>query len=794
MASMAPLTARITRLSTCETFGLPDGISCEGCVGFQAAKLNRPNKKRNRDNQRFSCRRPFDSKYEHHFLESKRATYQRWVDMLSTHHSHDDDMEEMTEGDSGQSQNEPMVVTVDDASPLPLPSPARAVSPPNDIEEDTRFGTYDVEVLPGHWVYNIPNTHEIKTKSANRRRDKQAHVAKSAMKALVPKTMGHNTNLSVFIQGIAMSQSPGLSHYALQPLLALDRAAVVANMEDCKHEHLVQAAAATRSASTLKVYTRQAAADCMIHMQQELLLAPCIYGGFDKGNKAGFEHLAKGVSFYCDVNNRVKHYCLDVDASGSSTTEVADAIDRTLERLDTPDRRLLLAGQTTDSGGGGVLDDLADSLGERQRTDQELYFVARCSIHNQQKALENGILTAFGDGGVDKRTPTQLLFACYQMQQQLQGELFRKTWRLVNPDDVVEENLHDDDGLALYDGDEDLKRQSGNRIGTPVTTRWWTTVLAAIHVTENWREWMNIASKVVDANKNKTLRWKVASDAYSLLCEEEIKSDLLFLAAFGKDFFLPTLKWLQGTDEHAKLYGHRSRSMAEFTFRIDRLLQSLRNGGWRQRDDYKAFIDHLSTEHVCVETQEKKVSLFLETYAETAMKHFSSWLTTPNVVCAIGGESVLASAFSNWILNGSLPSEETTLESSTHDGYIFNIRDYIDFIATYVTRTELIAFEWTTHHQRALELMATGASIWHEITDNTDTSLLALLQFVKYRILPLMSSTHWIEYLIKETSLAATSRRDEGMRSAIVMIRSIINPDVSLRSQSNQKRAPRGVI
>lgn len=47
------------------------------------------------------------------------------------------------------------------------------------------------------------------------------------------------------------------------------------------------------------------------------------------------------------------------------------------------------------------------------------------------------------------------------------------------------------------------------------------------------------------------------------VCEDELQGDVMFLAVFGNDFFFPALKWLQAIDQYAKLYSHRSRSMAD---------------------------------------------------------------------------------------------------------------------------------------------------------------------------------------------------------------------------------------
>lgn len=207
------------------------------------------------------------------------------------------------------------------------------------------------------------------------------------------------------------------------------------------------------------------------------------------------------------------------------------------------------------------------------------------------------------------------------------------------------------------------------------------------------------------------------------------------------------------------------------------------NGGWQAVDGFNKFTQHLDAvagDKVSKDMQITKANVFLETFTATAAKHFKAWLSTLNVVCTIAGDALLASAFAKWLIDGTLPSESKTFKS-THDDYVFNVRSYIEFIAATVSIVEIGKMEWFGQYRRAIELMAQGESIWTE--EAQDPSLLALLQFVQERILPLMSSTHWIEYLIKETSVAATTGRDESMRSAITMIRSVVNPDVSRLTQ-----------
>ena len=84
---------------------------------------------------------------------------------------------------------------------------------------------------------------------------------------------------------------------------------------------------------------------------------------------SGFDHLAKGVSYFDEVTDNVKHFCIDADSSGSSTEKVADAIQNAfIELLD--DNMKPFTSQTTDSG--GVLDDLRNKLNTRGLIDDLL--------------------------------------------------------------------------------------------------------------------------------------------------------------------------------------------------------------------------------------------------------------------------------------------------------------------------------------------------------------------------------------------------------------------------------------
>jgi hypothetical protein len=78
----------------------------------------------------------------------------------------------------------------------------------------------------------------------------------------------------------------------------------------------------------------------------------------DKGNKKGVSHFVKILSWYNPKTKYVVKQLLDIDASGGLTDDCADAIAASLKKVG----HVKLMGQTTNSGGGGVLDRLHRSL------------------------------------------------------------------------------------------------------------------------------------------------------------------------------------------------------------------------------------------------------------------------------------------------------------------------------------------------------------------------------------------------------------------------------------------------
>jgi hypothetical protein len=77
---------------------------------------------------------------------------------------------------------------------------------------------------------------------------------------------------------------------------------------------------------------------------------------------------------------------------------------------------LLLKGQRTDSGGGGVLESLGNQLKKRDLCSPT-YLVASCTLHDIQIALVNLVKKAMGEGSLGARTMVQMLHSASDLQE-----------------------------------------------------------------------------------------------------------------------------------------------------------------------------------------------------------------------------------------------------------------------------------------------------------------------------------------------------------------------------------------
>ena len=98
------------------------------------------------------------------------------------------------------------------------------------------------------------------------------------------------------------------------------------------------------------------AVDSLIEIGNEICGAHNVFMSCDKGNKKGLSHFIKILSWWDEVQKQVKTFALDIDASEGTSKGCAEAIQHSMTKLNDAIALLVLTGQTTDSGGGGMLE------------------------------------------------------------------------------------------------------------------------------------------------------------------------------------------------------------------------------------------------------------------------------------------------------------------------------------------------------------------------------------------------------------------------------------------------------
>jgi len=115
----------------------------------------------------------------------------------------------------------------------------------------------------------------------------------------------------------------------------------------------------------------------------------------------------------------------------------------------------LLNGNTTDSGGGGTLENLADESNEIEHVrEKDDYLVANCTLHALQLQLSNAVKETFGEGALDKINAMQAIHSVYRLQESIDlGEwrhvLFLSSQFVINFDPT-----------AIITNEEEIERMS----------------------------------------------------------------------------------------------------------------------------------------------------------------------------------------------------------------------------------------------------------------------------------------------------------------------------------------------
>jgi hypothetical protein len=309
------------------------------------------------------------------------------------------------------------------------------------------------------------------------------------------------------------------------------------------------------------------AVDSLIEVGNQLCGAENVFLSCDEGNKKGLSHFVKISSWWDKIEKKVQTFVLDIDASERTLEGCAEAIQHWMKKVHNT-IALLLKGQTTDSGGGCVLESLGKQLQKRGLCNAT-YLVASCTLHAIQIALANPVKKAKGEGSMGARTMMQMLHSTYNLQESMEFSEFRlvmdeaKQWveQQQKQTDCLPANIYDPkikdflvntwnrvNEFALPHGESDELPDKIQKIRQPVLTRWWYVGVAAAFLKQYYRTVLRATHIIINLNDSKSCPNKIASGLQSIMKKDIAYSDILFLAQFHTGFPTQHFKWLQEED------------------------------------------------------------------------------------------------------------------------------------------------------------------------------------------------------------------------------------------------------
>jgi len=541
------------------------------------------------------------------------------------------------------------------------------------------------------------------------------------------------------------------------------------------------------------------------------LLDKIIYLACDKGNKKGVSHFVKILAWW--EGHRVVTQLLDIDASGGTSEECADAIEASMNKLKATSGAAthLLSGQGTDSGGGGVLEGLARALQAKPNlcVPPEFYLVAPCCIHALQLQLRNAVIAVFGDGGLDKINAMQLIHSVYDLQETLDQHEWRhilwKSNQFVATFDPIEDVADNIDALKGRDkyraefnkkyadavtfsinfkkdqlaDPSTLTQYKGtvySKMTAPILTRWWTVGAGASFVFDYYLVIYHACQAIINTYESVTRANKIASCLFSLMSDRVNFIDMTLIRCFNKSYIHPHLDWLQACNDETDNLGFQAHNIAvRFYLMNDDLYHLLSRD---KMNDYKNAIDG----HDDDGTHLNKLNLFGRGAYSSLHTHFTRWLTTPLLPAALLSEPPTAKIVAAVMLGVDRPPMDNEQDVVNHERMTGSIKFNSKTHGTTICMVLLDRFlrrkvkeldnsaGYTQESKLAAQLVLDGLDLRRKDYSGPQGPLLQHMH-TKYYSLP--SQTQFVETGVKDAKNVSTTDRSEQTRTCMSILRSV---------------------
>jgi hypothetical protein len=419
-----------------------------------------------------------------------------------------------------------------------------------------------------HVIQDEPKSHAVVSRSYLKMLQKKAAQI-DALQQSTRRKKCTGSPLSKRLLASALVSVPGFSLKGAELAITLVVAAFLAdsNLIDDKID-LPLFSKSFASAHNLRDTLISSAVDSLIEIGNQINLADNVFMSCDKGNKKGLGHFLKILSWWDKVEKQVQTFVLDIDASEGTSEGCAEAIEHSMKKLNHAAIALLiLTGQTTDSGGGGVSESLMSEL-NKGNLCTPTYLVASCALHAIQIALSNPVKKTLGEGKLGGRTMMQMLHSAYDPQECMEFGEFklvmqeaalwvqqRRNGNLPNDPRIKDFLINAWDRVnefALPHQDIAELLEKVQKIPQPVLTRSWCVGVAASFLKQNYRIVLRATQICVNSNNADSKPNKIASGLQSLMKQDIAYSDMLFLAQFHADWLTQHFQWLQAVDDVAK--------------------------------------------------------------------------------------------------------------------------------------------------------------------------------------------------------------------------------------------------